>query len=190
MAFRAADFGVHLPGSPVVDMKAVKARKDAISAKSRTGVEGWLRHMQNCTVYTGHARFESPKEVRVDDHLLSANQIFINVGGRASISGISGVDQVAYLTNTSMLDMDTLPRHLVIVGGSYVGLEFAQIYRRFGSEVTVIEKGPRLVPREDDDVSDAIKSILENEGIAIRLGAEMYTPGTTRPRYRSARELQ
>ena len=168
----AATYGVVVGGPVSVDMKAVKARKDEISGKSRAGVEGWLRGMENCTVYHDHAHFESAHEIRVGSELLAAEQIFLNVGGRANVPDLPGVDTVPFLTNVSMLQLDTLPRHLVIVGGSYVGLEFAQIYRRFGSEVTVIEKGPRLVHQEDEDVSAAIKEFLEKEGIHIRLDAE------------------
>jgi pyruvate/2-oxoglutarate dehydrogenase complex dihydrolipoamide dehydrogenase (E3) component len=167
----AAQYGV-VAGPVTVDMKAVKARKDQVSGKSRTGVEGWLRGMENCTVFTGHARFESAHEIRVGDDLLSADQIFLNVGGRANIPDMPGVDAVPFLTNVGILELDTLPRHLVVVGGSYIGLEFAQMYRRFGSEVTVVEMGPRLVQHEDEDVSEAIKSFLEKEGIHIRLNAK------------------
>jgi pyruvate/2-oxoglutarate dehydrogenase complex dihydrolipoamide dehydrogenase (E3) component len=173
MARRASDFGVVLPpGDVTVDMKAAKARKDAISGKSRTGVESWLKGMENCTVFEAHARFESPNTVRVGEELLTADQIFINVGGRASVPALPGIDQIDYLTNTSMLDVDFLPRHLIIVGGSYIGLEFGQMYRRFGSEVTILEMGPRLVAHEDEDVSAAVKEILEAEGIRILLNAE------------------
>jgi pyruvate/2-oxoglutarate dehydrogenase complex dihydrolipoamide dehydrogenase (E3) component len=170
---RIADaYGVTLQGAVAVDMKAVKARKDQIVAKSRDGLESYLRGMKNCTVFTGHARFESPKEIRVGDDLLSANEIFINVGGRAVVPDFPGVDRVPWLTNVSILELDTLPRHLVIVGGSYVGLEFGQIYRRFGSEVTIIEKNSRLVSHEDEDVSASIRAFLEKEGITVRLNAE------------------
>ncbi len=172
LAKRAADFGVTVPAGLSVDMRAVKARKDAISGKSRTGVESWLKSMENCTVYEGHARFESPHQVRVSDTVLTADQIFVNVGGRAVAPDLPGLDQIDYLTNTSMMDIDFLPRHLVVVGGSYVGLEFGQMYRRFGSEVTIIEKGPRLVGHEDEDISAAVKDILEGEGIHVRLNAE------------------
>jgi pyruvate/2-oxoglutarate dehydrogenase complex dihydrolipoamide dehydrogenase (E3) component len=172
MARRAADFGVAISGEIAVDMGAVKARKDAISGKSRTGVEGWLKKMENCTVYEGHARFESAHDVRVGEHLLTGAQIFINVGGRALIPALPGLDQIDYQTNSSMMNVDFLPRHLVIVGGSYIGLEFGQMFRRFGSEVTILEKGPRLIAREDEDVSAAMKDILEAEGIHIRLNAE------------------
>jgi pyruvate/2-oxoglutarate dehydrogenase complex dihydrolipoamide dehydrogenase (E3) component len=172
LARRAADFGVSLPGPVGVDMKAVKARKDAVSGRSRTNNETWLASMPGCTVYRGHASFESPTEVRVGEALLTAPRIFINVGGRAIVPDMPGIDRVKFLTNTSMLELDTLPRHLVVIGGSYIGLEFAQIYRRFGSQVTVVEKGPRLVQHEDEDISAAIKDILEAEGIAIRLHAE------------------
>jgi pyruvate/2-oxoglutarate dehydrogenase complex dihydrolipoamide dehydrogenase (E3) component len=168
----AAAYGVTVQGAVSVDMKAIKARIDQIVAKSRDGLESWLRGMQNCTVFIGNAHFESPKEVRVGDNLLSADQIFINVGGRAVVPDFPGVDQVPWMTNVGILELDTLPRHLVIVGGSYVGLEFGQIFRRFGSEVTIIEKNSRLVSREDEDVSAAIKGILEKEGITVRLNAE------------------
>jgi pyruvate/2-oxoglutarate dehydrogenase complex dihydrolipoamide dehydrogenase (E3) component len=170
-AAQAAEYGV-VAGKVSVDMKAVKARKDGISAKSRTGIEGWLRGMQNCTVYTGHAHFESAHEMRVGNELISAREIFLNVGGRAIIPDFPGVDSVPYLTNVGILELDTLPRHLIVVGGGYVGLEFAQIFRRFGSEVTVVEKSPRLAAHEDEDVSAAIKEFLEQEGIQMRLGAE------------------
>src|SRR5216683_2953486 len=142
MAHRAADFGVTIGGSVGVDMQRVKARKDEVSGKSRTGLESWLKSTPNCTVYQGHARFESPREVSVGGARLAADRIFINVGGRARIPEMTGLDQVGYLTNSSMMHVDFLPRHLLVVGGSYVGLEFAQMYRRFGSEVTILEMSP------------------------------------------------
>src|SRR5215469_341204 len=172
MVRRAADFGVQVPGTASVDIKRVKARKDEISGKSRTGVESMLEKTPNCTVYRGHARFESPKEVSVGGELLTAPQIFINVGGRATIPSMPGVENTPYLTNSSLLDLDVLPRHLVIVGGGYIGLEFGQIFRRFGSEVTIVEMGPRLIGHEDEDVSDAVREILESEGIRIRSNAK------------------
>jgi len=172
MARRAAEFGVTLEGPVTVDMKQVKARKDAIVEKDRTGIETWLKGMPNCTVYHGAARFVSPREVAVGDARLTAERIFINVGGRAVIPAMPGLDQVRYLTNSSMMDVDFLPRHLVIAGGSYIGLEFGQMFRRFGSEVTIIEMGPRLIKREDEDISAAIVDILEAEGIHIRRNAK------------------
>ena len=172
MARRASDYGLTIGGAVGVEMKRVKARKDAVSGNSRTGLETWLKRLANCTVYEGHARFETLHDVRVGEELLSADRIFLNVGGRALVPDMAGLDQVNYLTNTSMLDLDVLPRHLVIVGGGYVAPEFAQMYRRFGSEVTVVEKGPRLIQREDEEVSAAVKDILEAEGIRIRLRAE------------------
>jgi pyruvate/2-oxoglutarate dehydrogenase complex dihydrolipoamide dehydrogenase (E3) component len=172
LARRAADFGVTLGGPVGVDMKAVKARKDAVSDKSRTGVENWVKNMAGCTVYEGHARFESPTELRVGDDLLSAPRIFINVGGRATIPDMPGIDSVKFFTNTSILQLDTLPSHLIVIGGSYIGLEFAQMYRRFGSEVTIVEKASRLIHREDEDISTAVKDVMEAEGIAVRLNAE------------------
>jgi pyruvate/2-oxoglutarate dehydrogenase complex dihydrolipoamide dehydrogenase (E3) component len=172
LARRGRDYGVGTGGEVTVDMKAVKARKDTISTRSRSGVECWLEEMERCTVYRGHARFLSPREVQVDTHRLAAKHVFINVGGRALVPDLPGIDRVSTLTNTSILELDTLPRHLVVVGGSYVGLEFAQMYRRFGAEVTVVEKMPRLIAREDEDVSATIQLILEAEGIAVRVGAE------------------
>jgi pyruvate/2-oxoglutarate dehydrogenase complex dihydrolipoamide dehydrogenase (E3) component len=172
MARRAADFGVVLAGSVQVDMARVKARMDAVSGQSRNGVEQSLRSLDKCTVYQGHARFRGPHEVELDEAALTAERIFINVGARASAPKLPGLDQVAYLTNASMMAVDFLPRHLVIVGGGYVGLEFAQMYRRFGSEVTVVEMAPRIVHHEDPDVSAAISQILEREGINLRVNAE------------------
>lgn len=172
LARRAADFGILLEGSVKVDMKKVKARADTVSTNARTGLEKYLREMNGCTVFDGHARFESPNSVRVGEELLTAPRIFINVGGRAVVPDFPGIKEVSYLTNTTMLALDHLPEHLVVIGGSYIGLEFAQMYRRFGAEVTVIEKGPRLVAREDEDISEAIREILEREGITVRTGAE------------------
>jgi pyruvate/2-oxoglutarate dehydrogenase complex dihydrolipoamide dehydrogenase (E3) component len=172
LARRGAEFGFAPQAAVSVDMKRVKARKDEISGKSRTGVEGWLKHLENGTVYEGHARFESPTVVAVGDERLTAPQVFINVGGRALIPDMPGLADVPFLTNSSMMGVDFLPPHLIVVGGSYIGLEFAQMFRRFGSEVTIIEKGPRLIGREDADISASIKEILEAEGIEIRLKAE------------------
>jgi pyruvate/2-oxoglutarate dehydrogenase complex dihydrolipoamide dehydrogenase (E3) component len=171
MVHRAAEFGVELAGGWNVDMKRVKARKDAISGASRTGIETSLKNLENCAVYQGHARFESSREVTVGPDRLTAPRIFINVGGRAVVPQMPGLDEIDYLTNSSMMDVDFLPGHLVIVGGSYVGLEFGQMYRRFGSQVTIIEMGARLVQREDEDVSAAIQEILQREGINIRVNA-------------------
>lgn len=174
IAQRAREYGVALnsDGCVQVDMKAVKARKDAISGDSRKGVESQLRGLTNCTVYQGHARLESPTQVRVGTELLSAERIFINVGGRAVVPDMPGVHEVKFLNNSSMMDVDFLPRHLVIVGGSYIGLEFGQMFRRFGSEVTIVEMAPRLIGREDEDVSAAIAGIMKNEGINLRLSAK------------------
>lgn len=172
LARRGADYGV-IPTGPVqVDMARVRDRAYQVTLDSRAGNESWLESMENCTLIRGHARFESPTTIRVGDDLLTAPQIFLNVGGRAAIPDFPGIGDVPYLTNSDIILLDRVPRHLVIVGGSYIGLEFAQIYRRFGAEVTVVEKGPRLVSREDEDVSQAIREILEGEGIAIRTGAE------------------
>jgi pyruvate/2-oxoglutarate dehydrogenase complex dihydrolipoamide dehydrogenase (E3) component len=171
LARRARDYGVQLAGEVGVDMVAVKARADAVSASSRNGVEQWLRGMDRCTVIQGHARFESPTTVRVGDALFTAPRIFLDVGGRAHVPDLPGIARVPYLTNTSILALSHVPRHLVIVGGSYIGLEFGQMYRRFGAEVTIVEKGPRLVGHEDPDVADAIREILEGEEITVRTSA-------------------
>jgi len=172
VARRAGDYGVTIPGSIAVDMKRVKARKDLLVRQSREGVEKWLKSTQNLTVIEGQARFADAHRVRVGDELLEADKIFINVGGRASIPPLQGIDQVNYLNNSTMMNVDFVPEHLIVIGGSYVGLEFAQMYRRFGSEVTVVEMGSGLCRREDQDVSENIKTILEGEGINIRLNAE------------------
>jgi pyruvate/2-oxoglutarate dehydrogenase complex dihydrolipoamide dehydrogenase (E3) component len=153
-------------------MRRVKARKDEIFMKSRIGVENSLTSNASIAVYRGTARFEGPHEVSIGDDRLTSGKIFIDVGGRAAIPAMPGLDQVPYLTNSSMLDVDFLPRHLVIAGGSYVGLEFAQMFRRFGSEVTIVEMGPRLIAREDEDISLAIQQILEAEGVRVRLNAK------------------
>jgi pyruvate/2-oxoglutarate dehydrogenase complex dihydrolipoamide dehydrogenase (E3) component len=172
MTRRAGEYGVMIDRSITVDMKKVKERKDAVVRRSNEGLEKWLKSTENLTVYEGHARFEDARRVRVGEELLEATEFFINVGGRASTPPLPGIDQVSCLNNSTMMEVDFLPGHLIVVGGSYVGLEFAQMYRRFGSEVTIVERGPRLIQREDEDVSDAIKTILENEGITIRLSAE------------------
>jgi pyruvate/2-oxoglutarate dehydrogenase complex dihydrolipoamide dehydrogenase (E3) component len=177
VARRGVEYGFFIDGEVRVDMKRVKARKDEISGQSNKGVEEWLRGLKNCTVIRGHARFQSARTVIVNDEVLEADKIFINVGGRASVPPMQGINDVPFLTNSSMMDVDFLPRHLVIVGGSYVGLEFGQMYRRFGSDVTIVEMGPRLIGREDEDVSEAVREILEAEGIRLRLNAKCISLG-------------
>lgn len=168
---RASDYGVSIAGPIGVDMKAIKARKDAVVGVSRGGVERSLKTLKGCTVYEGHGRFSGAKSVSVGDVELTAERIFLNVGGRASIPPIPGLDRVPYLTNSAMMEVDFLPEHLVVLGGSYVGLEFAQMFRRFGSEVSVIEAGPRLIAREDEDVSQAVADFLRQEGISLHLNS-------------------
>jgi pyruvate/2-oxoglutarate dehydrogenase complex dihydrolipoamide dehydrogenase (E3) component len=172
MARRAAEYGVDIGNTVKVDMKRVKARKDAIIARSRDGVLQWMEGLENGKVYHGHARFIGPKSLSVNDEILEADKIFINTGGRAFAPDIPGLDTVPYFTNSSLLDIDYIPEHLLIVGGSYIGLEFAQAFRRFGSRVTVVEMAERLIAREDADVSDAVREILEAEGIDVRLNAK------------------
>jgi pyruvate/2-oxoglutarate dehydrogenase complex dihydrolipoamide dehydrogenase (E3) component len=171
-ARRAAEYGVEIEGAVRVNMAKVKTRADAVSAASRTGLERWLRGMKGCTVIQGLARFEAPDRVRVGDEQLTAARVFVNVGGRPLVPDLPGVDQVPFLTNRTMLELDRVPEHLVVVGGSYVGLEFAQMHRRFGAKVTIVERQPRLIGREDPDISEAVREILAGEGIAIRTGAE------------------
>ncbi len=168
---RAAEYGVRIEGEPSIDMRRVKARKDAIVANSRRGVEQWMEGMQNVSVLRGHARFTGATTVSVEGEELGAAQIFLDVGGRPLVPRMPGVDRVPYLTNVSMMDVDFVPEHLLVVGGSYVGLELGQMYRRFGSRVTIVEMGPRLIGREDEDVSEAVRETLEAEGVDVRLNA-------------------
>lgn len=172
MARRGDDFGVTIDGSIKVDMKQVKARKDAIVKQSNTGVTNWLKNMDNLTVYEGHARLESANTVRVNGDLLEAKKIIINVGGRPVVPDMPGIQDVDFMTSSGIMDVDFLPEHLIIIGGSYIGLEFAQMYRRFGSQVTVVEMAPKLIGREDEEVSAAVQEILEAEGIDFRLNAK------------------
>src|SRR5579872_904979 len=171
VARRGAEYGFAV-GDMRVDIKRVKARKDAASARSSKGVEESLRGMTNCTVIQGQASFQSSNTVVVNDEVLQADKIYVNVGARARIPDMPGIHDVPFLTNSSLMDIDFLPEHFIIVGGSYVGLEFAQIYRRLGSEVTIVEMGPRLIGREDEDVSKAVHEIVEAEGIHVRLNAK------------------
>jgi pyruvate/2-oxoglutarate dehydrogenase complex dihydrolipoamide dehydrogenase (E3) component len=172
LARRGAEYGVEVGGPVRVDLARVQSRKAAISAQSRDGLEHWLKGMANCTVYEGHARFEGPHALSVGGERLTAERIFLNVGGRAIVPDMPGVRDVPFLNNSSMMNLSELPRHLIVIGGSYIGLEFGQMFRRFGSEVTIVEMGPRLIGREDEDVSSAVEGILRNEGIAIRLNAK------------------
>jgi pyruvate/2-oxoglutarate dehydrogenase complex dihydrolipoamide dehydrogenase (E3) component len=175
VARNAADYGVAIDGRITVNMMRVKARKDSVVQQSNDGVIKWLRNTPNLTVLEGHARLESSRTVAVNGTLLEAAQIFLNVGGRASVPDMPGIAEAGYLTNSSMMEVDFLPEHLLIIGGSYIGLEFAQMYRRFGSRVTVVEMGPRLIAREDEEVSAAAQKILEDEGVEIRLNAKCLT---------------
>jgi pyruvate/2-oxoglutarate dehydrogenase complex dihydrolipoamide dehydrogenase (E3) component len=171
VARRGAEFGF-AAGEVRVDMKAVKARKDGVVQQSRNGLAGWIGGMKNVSLIEGHARFTAPSTVAVNGRLLAAERVFLNVGGRALVPDIPGVKDVPYFTNSTIMELDRLPEHLVIIGGSYIGLEFAQAYRRFGSRVTVVERMAKLLPREDDDVAGEIRAVLEREGVEIRTGAE------------------
>jgi len=171
LARRGTDYGV-VTGDIAIDFARVMARKDKVRFDARKNNEDWLEGMEGLTFIRGHARFESASEIRVGDELLSASQFFLNVGGRAVVPDFPGVGDVLHLDNVSMMELAEVPEHLIVVGGSYIGLEFAQMFRRFGSRVTVVEKGPRLIAREDEDVSAAVRDILEREDIAVRTGAE------------------
>src|SRR6516162_5834812 len=171
LARRASAYGVET-GAVKVDMARVKARKDALVERSTNALAKWLTGLPNISIYRGQARFVGPRTVAVGGETLTAERVFINVGGRPYVPDLPGVRQVRFLTSESMMDVDFLPEHLLIVGGSYVGLEFGQMYRRFGSRVTIIEMAPRLVAREDPDVSAAVKDIVEREGVEVRLNAE------------------
>jgi pyruvate/2-oxoglutarate dehydrogenase complex dihydrolipoamide dehydrogenase (E3) component len=171
-AQRAAEYGVLIRGGFSVDMMRVKARKDAIVRRSASSLESWLRSLENVSVYLGHARFCDAHTVAAGTERLSAARIFIDVGGRPFLPALPGLESVSYLTSESMMDVDFVPEHLVIVGGSYVGLEFGQMFRRFGSKVSIVEMAPRLIGREDADVSDAVREILAAEDIEIRVDAK------------------
>lgn len=173
IARRGGEFGVNISGDISVDMKKVKERKDTIVHQSNSGVEKWMKNTENLTVFEGHARFKNNNTIEVNGQELEADKIYINVGGRARVP--EGYEDIDVLTNTSIVDLDFVPQHLLVVGGSYIGLEFGQMFRRFGSEVTIIETADRLVKREDKDVSQGILDILENEGIKVRLNASCLT---------------
>ncbi len=175
LARRSAEYGVMLDSPVRIDMKRVKARKDEVAGRASQNVEKWLKGVINLTVIEGHARFESPGSITVNGEIIEADEFFINVGGRAFVPPMPGLNQVPYLTNSTIMDVDFLPEHLLIIGGSYIGLEFGQIYRRFGARVTVIEKSPQIIGREDPEVSQGVLDILTNEGVVIETGAECMT---------------
>lgn len=174
LARRAADFGIGA-GPVTVDFPAVIARAQAIAGRSRANNEAWLAGTAGLTLIRGHARFTNPTTLAVNGEAITAPRIFLDVGGRPSRPAMPGSDQVTTLTNAEMLTLDTLPDHLVVVGGSYIGLEFAQMFRRFGAEVTIVEKAQRLIAHEDPEISDAIRAMLEDEGITVRTDATCIT---------------
>ncbi|MFO7933342.1 MAG: mercuric reductase [Bacteroidales bacterium] len=164
------DLGVYIPQGASVDLKKVKQRKDRIVRESAEGIRDGAKDDENITVFKGEARFSGKKTVTVNGEELTAEEIYINVGARPVVPEV--FKDLDYLTNKTILELEKLPDHLIIVGGSYVGLEFGQMFRRFGSKVTIVEKGPRLIAREDEDVSDHIREILQEEKIGIRLNAD------------------
>ncbi|WDS37915.1 FAD-containing oxidoreductase [Pseudoxanthomonas sp.] len=172
LARRAADYGVQLQGGVGIDMARVMERAHAVTRNARQGLTAWLQEMHGLTLLQGQARFESAHVVCVGERRLSAPRIFINVGGRAQVPALPGVEDIAFLDNSSILQLAQVPQHLAVIGGSYIALEFAQIFRRLGAQVTIVERQPRLVPREDEDVSAGLRGILEGEGIGVRLDAD------------------
>ena len=179
LAQQAGIFGISIDGDIAVDMKRVKARKDEIAGASNQGVTDWLEGMDNVDLIRGHAQFVAAHSIDVNGDVLEADKIFINVGARARVPDWPGIDDVPFFTNSNIMDVDFLPEHLIIIGGSYVGLEFAQMYRRFGSEVTVVEMQERIIGRDDEDVSEAVQEILEGEGVRFRLQADCIAARTT-----------
>ena len=172
MSRRAHEYGVRQARDALVDMQQVWQRTQGISGAARNGVDHWLHNMSHVTLLEGHARFESATALRLGDNLIEAESFFINVGGRAAVPDLSGIDAVPFLTNTGMMELRDLPEHLIIIGGSYIGLEFGQMFRRFGSKVTIVERSARLLPHEDEDISKSILALLQDEGITVHLGAE------------------
>ena len=172
VARNAAAYGVEIGGPVSVDMKKVRARKDSVAGASESAIHKSLQELKGCRVIEGHARFTGPHTIQVNGQTLEAPQIFINTGARASVPPIPGLSQIPYLTNSGMVDLDFLPEHLLILGGSYIALEFAQMYARFGSQVTVIERGQHLLSHEDPDISEAVREILESEDILVVTGAQ------------------
>ena len=179
VARNAARWGVRIEGAVTVDLAAVKARKDAVVAESRRSLDTWLGGTDRLALIDGHARFVDPHTVEVDGRRVTGARFFLNTGARVLVPPVPGLAEVPFLTSTSILDLDRLPAHLLILGGSYIGLEFAQMYRRFGSEVTIVERGDRLIGREDPAVSAEIRAMLEDEGVAIRLGEQARRVGRT-----------
>ena len=176
MARRGAEFGFTVHGAVEVDLPRVRARRDAVVRDASGGLEKWMKGTPNVTVFEGHGRFTGPRTVAVNGEALEAGEIFINVGGRALVPDLPGVRDVPHLTNASLLALETLPAHLVIVGGSYIGLEFAQVYRRLGSQVTVIERGERLIGREDEDISTTLQRLLEQGRHRVPPVGELHCP--------------
>jgi pyruvate/2-oxoglutarate dehydrogenase complex dihydrolipoamide dehydrogenase (E3) component len=172
VARNAARWGVAIGGPVTVDMAAVKARKDRIVAESRGNLGTWLGGLSTLEIIEGAARFVDPHTLRVGDRDVRGERIFLNTGARPVVPRIPGLAEIPFLTNESIMDVDTLPAHLIVIGGSYIGLEFAQMYRRFGSAVTVLERGDRLIPREDPEVSADIAALFADEGIDVICGAD------------------
>ena len=170
LARRGDAYGV-ATGEVEVGFAAAMARMNEIRHGSRDGLERYLAEKPNVTLVRGWARFVGPKTVRVGERTIEAERVVLNVGARAVKPPIPGLDEVPWLDNVRILDLDDLPEHLVIIGASYVALEFGQVFRRFGARVTAVEAAPRILDREDEDVAAAVREILEHEGIRFEVGA-------------------
>ena len=166
----APNLGIDVPKSPKVSLKAIKKRKDKLVNESRLGIRKSLADSPQVSMIRGTATFLDKTRLKVGSRILKSYKIFLNVGARAGVP--EGFEEVEYLTNSSILQLDKIPDHLVIVGGSYIGLEFAQIFKRLGSKVTILEMGANLISKEDKDTSEIVRAILENEGIKIICGAK------------------
>lgn len=167
---QAGRWGIRSSGFSA-DMKAIVARKNEIVSQFRSGQEKQVEKRETLHLFRGRARFTGQHRVQVGDELLESEKIFIDTGSRPAVPAIQGLEAVPYLTNESILDLEELPRHLIVLGGGYIGLEFGQMFRRFGSEVTVVNEGAEILAREDEDVSSELRKALEAEGIGFRLSA-------------------
>ncbi|MEN0004005.1 MAG: mercuric reductase [Bacteroidota bacterium] len=155
-----------------LDYAKVRARMNAVRNGSSDGLRNWMEGAENVDLIEGFGTFTGPKTIKVGEQELSGGNIYINVGTSPRVPSISGIDQVPWLDSARLLDQETLPKHLIILGGGYIGAEFAQVYRRFGAGVTIVQRAEQLMPREDKDVADAIQAVLEEEGVRVICGAD------------------
>jgi len=176
---RRGDFFGFSTGEIHPDYSRIRERMNDIRHGGRDGLTEWMESTDNVTLIRGWGVFQGPKTIQIDHRTIEGRQVYINTGTRAFIPPIEGMDQVPYLDSGGLLDLEHCPQHLVILGGGYIGAEFAQVYRRFGAEVTIIQKDDQLMPREDADVAQGVQEILEQEGVAIHTGSEAYRVSRT-----------